>query len=91
MGVDIDPIQFAIIAVPNLMIGLTTPPVGGGLFTTSSIGGISLGEISKAILPFWGVSLLFLLLVTYIPTISLCFPNLLFNSSGYPHANRSRN
>ena len=79
MGVDIDPIQFAIIAVLTLMIGLTTPPVGVCLFVTSSIGGISLGEISKAILPFLGVSLLVLLLVTYIPAISLFLPNLLFN------------
>ena len=79
VGVDIDPIQFAIIAVLNLMIGLTTPPVGVCLFVTSSIGGISLGEISKAILPFLGVSLLVLLLVTYIPAISLFLPNLLFN------------
>jgi len=91
VGVDIDPIQFAIIAVLNLMTGLTTPPVGGGLLATSSIGGISLGEISKVSLPFWGVSLLFLLLVTYMSAISLFFLNLLFNSSGYPHANRSRN
>jgi len=79
VGVGVDPIQFAIIAVLNLMIGLTTPPVGVCLFVTSSIGGISLGEISKAILPFLGVSLLVLLLVTYIPAISLFLPNLLFN------------
>lgn len=79
VGVDIDPIQFAILAVLSLMIGLTTPPVWVCLFVTSSIGGISLGEISKAILPFLGVSLLVLLLVTYIPAISLFLPNLLFN------------
>jgi C4-dicarboxylate transporter DctM subunit len=79
VGVGIDPIQFAIIAVLNLMIGLTTPPVGVCLFVTSSIGGISLGEISRAILPFLGVSVLVLLLVTYIPAISLFLPNLLFD------------
>jgi tripartite ATP-independent transporter DctM subunit len=79
VGVGVDPIQFAIIAVLNLMIGLTTPPVGVCLFVTSSIGGISLGEISKAILPFLGVSLLVLLFVTYIPAISLFLPNLLFD------------
>lgn len=78
VGVGIDPIQFAIIAVLNLMIGLTTPPVGVCLFVTSSIGNISLGEISRAILPFLAVSLLVLLLVTYIPAISLFLPNLLF-------------
>jgi tripartite ATP-independent transporter DctM subunit len=78
MNVGIDPIQFAIIAVLNLMIGLTTPPVGVCLFVTSSIGRISLGEISRAILPFLAVSLFVLLLVTYIPQISLFLPNLFF-------------
>ena len=79
MTVGVDPIQFAIIAVLNLMIGLTTPPVGVCLFVTSSIGKISLGKISKAILPFLAVSLFVLLLVTYIPQISLALPNLLFS------------
>jgi C4-dicarboxylate transporter DctM subunit len=79
VGVGVDPIQFAIIAVLNLMIGLTTPPVGVCLFVTSTIGDISLGQISKAILPFLGVSLIVLMLVTYIPAISLFLPSLLFN------------
>ncbi len=78
ISVGIDPIQFAIIAVLNLMIGLTTPPVGVCLFVTSGIGRISLGKISWAILPFLAVSLVVLLLVTYIPQISLFLPNLLF-------------
>jgi len=50
--VGVDPIQFAIIAVLNLVIGLTTPPVGVCLFVASSIGEISLGKLSKAVLPF---------------------------------------
>jgi TRAP-type C4-dicarboxylate transport system permease large subunit len=79
VGADIDPIQFAIIAVLILMIGFTTRPVGGCLHITSSIGGISLEAISMAPLPFLGVSLLVLLLVTYIPAISFFPPNLLFN------------
>ena len=78
VGVGVDPIQFAIIAVLNLMIGLTTPPVGVCLFVTSSIGQISLGQISRAIVPFLSVSLLVLLLVTYLPSISLFLPSLLF-------------
>jgi TRAP-type C4-dicarboxylate transport system permease large subunit len=60
------------------MIGLTTPPVGVCLFVASSIGKISLGKMSKAILPFLAVSLLVLLLVTYVPQISLFLPKLLF-------------
>lgn len=76
-GVGVDPIQFAIICVLNLIIGLTTPPVGICLFVASSIGKISLGRISRAVLPFLAVSLIVLLLVTYIPQLSLFLPNLL--------------
>ena len=76
-SVGVDPIHFAIIAVLNLMIGLTTPPVGVCLFVTAGIGKISLGQISKAILPFLLVSLIVLMLVTYIPQISLFLPSLM--------------
>ncbi len=76
--VGVDPFHFAIIAVLNLMIGLTTPPVGVCLFVASSIGKISLGKMSKAILPFLAVSLIVLLLITYVPQFSLFLPNLFF-------------
>lgn len=76
-SVGVDPIHFAIIAVLNLMIGLTTPPVGVCLFVTAGIGKISLGQISKAILPFLLVSLIVLMLVTFIPQISLFLPSLM--------------
>lgn len=78
VAVGVSPIQFAIIAVLNLVIGLTTPPVGVCLFVASSIGKISLGKISKAILPFLLVSIVVLMLVTFIPQISLFLPNLLY-------------
>lgn len=77
--IGIHPIHFAMIVVLNLMIGLTTPPMGVCLFITSSIGKISLWQISKAILPFLGVSLVVLMLVTFVPEISLFLPELLFN------------
>lgn len=77
--IGVDPIHFAMIVVLNLMIGLTTPPMGVCLFITSSIGKISLWQISRAILPFLGVSLVVLMLVTYVPQISLFLPNLLFD------------
>ena len=78
-SVGVDPIHFAIIAVLNLMIGLTTPPVGVCLFVASSIGKISLGKMSRAILPFLAVSLIVLLLVTYVPQFSLLLPKLFFS------------
>ena len=75
--VGVDPLQFAVIAVLNLVIGLTTPPVGVCLFVAAGIGKISLGRLSRAVLPFLAVSLLVLLLVTYVPAISLTLPQLM--------------
>ncbi len=75
-GVGVDPLRFAVIAVLNLVIGLTTPPVGVCLFVAAGIGQISLVQLSKAVLPFLLVSLVVLLLVTYVPSISLALPNL---------------
>ncbi|MDD2454389.1 MAG: TRAP transporter large permease subunit, partial [Synergistaceae bacterium] len=66
------------IAVLNLMIGLTTPPVGVCLFVASSIGKISISKISRANMPFLAVSIFVLLLVSYIPALSTWLPNLLF-------------
>lgn len=79
LQVGIDPIQFAIIMVVNLVIGLTTPPVGVCLFVASSIGNIPLEQIIQAGLPFLLISLLVLLLVTYIPEISLFLPGLFYD------------
>ncbi|MGK0137952.1 MAG: C4-dicarboxylate transporter DctM subunit, partial [Algoriphagus sp.] len=74
--VGVDPIHFSVIAVLNLIIGLTTPPVGVCLFVASSIGKTSIAKVSKASLPFLAVSLIVLALVTLIPPISLFLPGL---------------
>ncbi len=76
--VGIDPIHFATFAVLNLMIGLTTPPVGVCLFVAANIAKISLGAITKAIWPFLLCNILILLLVSYVPALSLWLPGLLF-------------
>ncbi len=76
LAVDVDPIHFAVIAVLNLIIGLTTPPVGVCLFVASSIGKISIGAVSRAGLPFLLVSLTVLLLVTLFPWFSLVLPEM---------------
>ena len=70
----ITPLQFGIIMVLNLSIGLTTPPVGSVLFVGCGIGKVSIPQLSKALLPFYAVMILALLLVTYIPWISLVLP-----------------
>lgn len=76
IAVDVDPIHFAVIALLNLMIGLTTPPLGICLFVSSSIGKVSISKVSKASIPFLIVSLIVLTLVTLIPEISLFLPKL---------------
>ncbi|MBC6997025.1 TRAP transporter large permease [Cytophaga sp. FL35] len=76
MAVEVDPIHFSVIALLNLMIGLTTPPLGICLFVSASIGKVSIGKVSKAGLPFLLVSLLVLTLVTLFPQISLFLPEL---------------
>lgn len=79
-GVGVDPIQFGVIVVLNLVIGLTTPPVGVCLFVASSIGDISLSRIAKASFPFLLVSLAVLALVTFVPALSTFLPSLLDSS-----------
>ena len=78
ISLGIDPIQFSIMCVLNLVIGLTTPPVGVCLFVASSIARISIGRLSVALLPFIAVSLVVLLLVSYVPQVTLWLPSLVF-------------
>lgn len=73
--VGVSPIQFGVIAVLNLVIGLTTPPVGVCLFVASSIGQIKLSEAVKGLMPFFIWMIVVLLLVTYIPAITLFLPS----------------
>ncbi len=77
MKIGMDPVHFGVMAVLNLMIGLTTPPVGVCLFAGASIGKISIAKATRAIVPFLAVSLFVLALVTFIPQITLFLPNLL--------------
>lgn len=75
-GVGMDPVHFAVMAVLNLMIGLTTPPVGVCLFVVSGIGNLPMLTVARAILPFLACNLTVLLLVAYVPAISMWLPNL---------------
>ncbi|MFC7738876.1 TRAP transporter large permease [Roseomonas sp. GCM10028921] len=78
LAVGVDPIHFAIIAVLNLMIGLTTPPVDVCLFVAANIANASLGSVSKAIVPFLVCNIIVLLIVSYVPWVSLWLPSLYF-------------
>ena len=72
-----DSVAFGILMCVNLAIGLITPPVGVNLYTACSIAKISLRDIIKWVLPLIGFLLIVLLLVTYIPQISLFLPSLM--------------
>ena len=73
----IDPVHFGMIMMVNLSIGLLTPPVGALLFVGSAVGKISIETLVKALLPFFGVLLFVLAIVTYVPAVSLWLPALL--------------
>ena len=70
-GVGVSPLHFGIIMVVNLAIGFVTPPVGVNLFVASGVANAKLAQISRLALPMIGLMLLVLLVVTYIPEVSL--------------------
>lgn len=79
-SVGMDPVHFAVMMVLNLMIGLSTPPVGVCLFVVSEIGKVPMLRVAREIVPFLVCNLIVLLLVSYIPLISLWLPNLLMGN-----------
>lgn len=76
-AVGIEPLHFATFAVLNLMIGLTTPPVGVCLFVCAGIARLPLMPVVKAILPFLLTNIAVLLAVSYIPALATWLPSLL--------------
>jgi C4-dicarboxylate transporter DctM subunit len=78
MQLGIDPVHLGIIMVVNLEIGMVTPPIGLNLFVTAGITRMSIGEVVGAALPWLTILLVFLVIVTYVPVLTLVLPNLLF-------------
>jgi tripartite ATP-independent transporter DctM subunit len=72
-----DPTQFGIMMLINCALGLNTPPVGTTQFVGCAIGGISVGEVMRSILPFYGALIATMMLVTYVPAFSLWLPGLM--------------
>ncbi|HSI39076.1 MAG TPA: TRAP transporter large permease [Xanthobacteraceae bacterium] len=70
----IDPVHFGVVMILNAGIGLNTPPVGTVLFVGCAVGGITIREAMRTIWPFFGASVFVLLLVTYVPELSLWLP-----------------
>ena len=77
-AVGMDPIHFGVLMIFNSAIGLITPPVGTTLFVGCAIGNTTLEKVTKATLPMFFMMVAVLLLVTYIPEISMWLPNVLF-------------
>jgi C4-dicarboxylate transporter, DctM subunit len=77
----IDPIHLGVIMVVNMEIGMVTPPVGLNLFVTSGVTGMNLVQVTKAALPWLMVLLVFLIIITYVPAISLVLPDMLFGKA----------
>jgi tripartite ATP-independent transporter DctM subunit len=78
ISLGIDPTHFGVITVLNLMIGLLTPPIGVLLFIQTKIGGVGYGELIREVTPHILILLAVLLLVTFVPSLVLWLPNLVF-------------
>jgi C4-dicarboxylate transporter DctM subunit len=83
MQLGIDPIHLGIIMVVNMEIGMLTPPVGLNLFVTAGITGRNIVWVIKACLPWLALLLGFLMLITYVPQISLFLPEYIDQLNGY--------
>ena len=83
MKLGIDPIHLGIIMVVNMEIGMLTPPVGLNLFVTAGITGHSIGWVIKAALPWLMLLLGFLMVITYVPQVSLFLPEFIDYLKGY--------
>jgi len=74
--IGMDPIQFGVMMVLAMVIGLVTPPVGVCLFVASQIGRVTMGKVTLELIPFLAVMLIVLLLVAFIPQVTLFLPSL---------------
>jgi TRAP-type C4-dicarboxylate transport system permease large subunit len=72
----VDPVHFGIVMVLNLCIGLCTPPVGSVLFIGCGVANIKIHQVIKPLMPLFLMMIFILILVTYIPEISLWLPRI---------------
>ena len=76
VAVGVDPVHFGVILIANLAIGFVTPPLGVNLFVASSVGGVRFEKIALAVMPFLLSMIVCLLVITFVPALSLWLPNL---------------
>ncbi|MCC8191037.1 MAG: TRAP transporter large permease [Planctomycetes bacterium] len=78
----IDPVHFGVIMCVNMAIGMVTPPVGVNLFVACRIGNIQMENMVRDLIPYWGVLMLNLGLITFIPQITMFLPNIMRTATG---------
>ena len=86
----VDPVHFGMIMMLNLGIGLCHPPVGAILFVGCAVGKVTIEQVMRTIWPFYGVMFVVLMLVTYIPALSLWLPSVVINRSAQKNAPQKR-
>jgi C4-dicarboxylate transporter DctM subunit len=79
-AIGIDLVHFGVVMTLNLMIGLITPPLGMVMFVVVNIANVSIGELTRELLPLLAALLIVLMLITYIPSLVLWIPNMLMAS-----------
>ncbi len=75
----VNPVHFGLVMVFNLMIGMLTPPVGMSIYMLSPIAGLPVNKLFRAVMPYLIPLAIALIVLTYVPEISLWLPNLLYN------------
>jgi len=80
---DVDPVQFGVVMILCSMLGLLTPPVGLSMYAVSSISNVSVADLTKELWPYLLGIFIVLLLVTYVPQLSMFLPNLLMPRAGF--------
>ncbi|MDR1377382.1 MAG: TRAP transporter large permease subunit, partial [Synergistaceae bacterium] len=75
--IGMDPVQFGMVMMLNCGLGLLSPPVGSTLFVGCAIAKVSIGRLSVTLIPFYVVMFIVLMLITYVPEISLFVPRML--------------
>lgn len=78
MGLGLTPVHLGVVMILNLGIGLITPPVGSTLFIGSAVSGVSIEKLSKAMVPFYAVMVVVLLILTFFPQTFMWLPNMVF-------------
>lgn len=73
--IGMDPVHFGVVMILNLGIGLITPPVGGTLFVGSAVSGVPIEKLIKTLVPFLGVMVIVLLVITYVPGLIMFLPD----------------